>query len=455
MAKSVNPFNNELIEEYEDMSIEQVNETISSASRDQQKWETVPFADRSDKMYKAAEVLKVNKNEFAELMTKEMGKPIAQSISEVEKCAWVCEYYAENAEKFLSDVDIKTDAKKSFVAFEPIGVVLAVMPWNFPFWQVFRFAAPNLMAGNAGILKHSSIVSGSALAIERVFREAGFPKNLFKTIIFPSGKMDEVIENDLIKAVTLTGSLPAGKAVASKAGSLIKKTVLELGGSDPYIILSDADLKKAAETCVTSRLINGGQSCIAAKRFIVVKDVYDEFEKLFVENMKTKRMGDPFNEENDLGPQASSDLRDELHEQVQGSIKTGAKLLLGGEIPDLIGAFYPPTILSNVKPGTPAFDEELFGPVAAIIKAESEEDAISLANQSTFGLGGAVFTNDESKGEEIAKTKLKAGCCFVNSFVRSDPRLPFGGIKESGYGRELSEFGIHEFVNIKSVYISK
>jgi succinate-semialdehyde dehydrogenase/glutarate-semialdehyde dehydrogenase len=327
------------------------------------------------------------------------------------------------------------------------------MPWNFPFWQVFRFAAPGLMAGNAGILKHASNVSGCAFAIEDVFRKAGFPENLFRSILVPSDKMEEVIKNDKIRAVTLTGSVPAGKSVAKTAGSVLKKTVMELGGSDPYVILKDADLESAADTCATARLINGGQSCIAAKRFIVVEEVYDEFEKLFVQKMKSKKMGDPFDEQNHIGPQASIKLRDELHQQVTKSIEKGAELLLGGTIPKMDGAYYPPTVLSTVKKGMPAFDEELFGPVAALIKVKSEEKAIEMANDSIFGLGAAVFTSDIKRGEEIAKEKLQAGCCFVNAFVKSDPRLPFGGIKESGYGRELSAFGIREFVNIKSVYI--
>jgi succinate-semialdehyde dehydrogenase/glutarate-semialdehyde dehydrogenase len=327
------------------------------------------------------------------------------------------------------------------------------MPWNFPFWQVFRFAAPGLMAGNAGILKHASNVSGCALAIEEVFREAGFPENLFRTILVPSSQMEDVIKNEKIKAITLTGSVPAGKAVARIAGSVLKKTVMELGGSDPYVILEDADLEMAADACVTARLINGGQSCIAAKRFIVVEKIYNSFEKLFIEKMKSKKMGDPFDESNHIGPQASFSLRDELHQQVEKSIKLGAELLLGGKIPDADGAYYPSTVLSNVKKGMPAYDEELFGPVSALIKVKDESEAIEIANDTIFGLGAAVFTSDIKRGEKIAKERLDSGCCFVNAFVKSDPRLPFGGIKESGYGRELSSFGIREFVNIKTVYI--
>jgi len=382
-----------------------------------------------------------------------MGKPIAQSRAEVEKCAWVCDYYSENAESFLNDEIIETDASKSFVSYQPLGVILAVMPWNFPFWQVIRFAAPTLMAGNTGLLKHASNVTGSALALEDIFKKAGFPENVFRTLLISSKHVKRVIENPIIQAVSITGSVPAGKAVASSAGSVLKKCVLELGGSDPYVILEDADLESAADLCVTSRLINGGQSCISAKRFIIVETVFNKFEKLYVEKMTLKKMGDPFNELNDIGPQASIPLRDELHDQVLRSVKAGAKLLLGGEIPDGDSAFYPATVLSNVTPGMPAFDEELFGPVAALIKAKDEDDAIKLANQTIFGLGAAVFTKNVKNGERIAKEELNAGNCFVNQFVRSDPRLPFGGVKESGYGRELSPFGIKEFVNIKTVYV--
>jgi len=453
MLQSINPANLQTIKTHPQMSSSEVNQIIDLAHNSFESWKETSLKHRSKLMMKAADVLRKNKVDYSKLMTLEMGKPISQSRAEVEKCAWVCEYYAENAEKFLADELIETDATKSFVSFQPLGIVLAVMPWNFPFWQVFRFAAPGIMAGNAGILKHASNVSGCALAIQDVFKEADFPKNLFRTILVPSSHMEEVIKNENIKAVTLTGSVPAGKAVAKTAGSVLKKTVMELGGSDPYIILEDADLEMATETCVTARLINAGQSCIAAKRFVVVEKIYDSFEKLFIEKMKSKKMGDPFDESNHIGPQASITLRDELHEQVEKSIKLGAELLLGGKIPEIIGAWYPPTVLSNVRKGMPAYDEELFGPVAALIKAKDETEAIDIANDSIFGLGAAVFTKDIKRGEKIAKEKLQAGCCFVNAFVKSDPRLPFGGIKESGYGRELSSFGIKEFINIKTVYI--
>jgi succinate-semialdehyde dehydrogenase/glutarate-semialdehyde dehydrogenase len=453
MIKSINPANEELLKEYKEMSPDQVGTIIKAAHNEYLKWRKTDYKTRSEKMKAAASVLRNRKEGLGQLMTLEMGKPIAQSRAEVEKCAWVCDYFAENAEQFLEDQIIETDASKSFVTFEPFGVVLAVMPWNFPFWQVFRFAAPNLMAGNAGVLKHSSNVTGCALAIENIFKEAGFPENLFRTLIISSPNVKKVIKNRLIKAVTLTGSTAAGISVAKAAGEQLKKTVLELGGSDPYLVLEDADLDKAADTCVTSRLINGGQSCIAAKRFIVVESIYNEFEKLFVEKMRSKKMGDPFDESNSLGPQARNDLRDELHQQVRKSVEKGAKILLGGKVPDGKGAYYPPTVLSNIRKGMPAYDEELFGPVAALITVKDEEEGIRTANDSAFGLGAAVFTKNIVRGERIAQKELAAGSCFVNEFVKSDPRLPFGGINESGYGRELSIFGIREFVNIKTVYI--
>jgi succinate-semialdehyde dehydrogenase / glutarate-semialdehyde dehydrogenase len=453
MIKSINPANGKEIHSYTEMSETEINKIISGAHSAFLNWQKTDFTTRAKLMKNTTKVLRSGISKWAEVMTLEMGKPINQSKAEVEKCAWVCDYYAENAEKFLADELINTDAAKSFVAYRPLGVILAVMPWNFPFWQVFRFAAPNLMAGNAGMLKHSSNVTGCALAIEEIFREAGFPDDLFRALIVSSKNVKPVIENENIKAVTLTGSVPAGKAVASLAGYVLKKTVLELGGSDPYLILEDADLEKATDMCVNSRLINGGQSCIAAKRFIIVESVYDEFERLFVQKMKLKKMGDPFNSDNDLGPQASIELRDELHQQVVKSIEKGAILLLGGEIPKLEGAYYPPTVLSKVVPGMPAYDDELFGPVAALIKVKNEEEGILAANNTSFGLGAAVFTANSERGERIAKKKLNAGCCFVNDFVKSDPRLPFGGIKDSGYGRELSFLGIKEFVNAKTVYV--
>lgn len=453
MPESINPATGDLITGYDEYTDSEIDSIIKQADGQQRRWMKTDFAERAVLMNNAATVLKTRREEYARLMTLEMGKPIAAARAEVDKCAWVCNYYADHAESFLKSETIRTDASESYVAYRPLGVVLAVMPWNFPFWQVFRFAAPALMAGNAGILKHASNVSGCSLAIEDVFRRAGFPENLFRSIIAGGKRMDKVIEHPLIRAVTLTGSVPAGKSVASKAGSLLKKTVMELGGSDPYIILEDADLEKAVPACVNSRLINNGQSCIAAKRFIVVESVLDDFTERFVQLMREKKMGNPMDESFDLGPQASDDLRDDLHDQVQRSIGAGAKCVLGGEIPDSPGSWYPPTVLTGVTKGMPAFDEEIFGPVAAIIAAKDEKEAIQLANDSIFGLGAAVFTRDVIKGKKIAESEIEAGSCFVNHFVKSDPRLPFGGIKESGYGRELSWFGIREFMNIKTVYI--
>ncbi len=453
MIQSINPANNQLISTYNEIKDEELIKILNKMKSAFEDWKLQSFDLRASLMKKAAGILRKKKEDYSKLMTLEMGKPIVQSRAEIDKCAWVCDFYAENAEKFLTDEIIETDSYKSFVTYQPLGVILAVMPWNFPFWQVFRFAAPTIMAGNVGLLKHSSNVSGCSLAIEEVFSEAGFPDFVFKSLILNSSRVKNLIANPIIQAVSLTGSGPAGKSVAAIAGSHIKKTVLELGGSDPYVILQDADLNEAVQTCVNSRLINGGQSCIAAKRFIVVKEIYNEFTEMFVDYMKQKKMGDPFDESNDLGPQASINLRDELHDQVLRSINAGAKLLLGGYTPQMEGAYYPPTVLAEVKPGMPAFDEELFGPVAAIVQAENETEAISLANQTVFGLGAAVFTKDLKRGEKIAREKLNAGSCFVNQLVRSDPRLPFGGIKESGFGRELSVFGIREFVNIKTVVI--
>jgi succinate-semialdehyde dehydrogenase/glutarate-semialdehyde dehydrogenase len=451
--KAINPATGETIEEYPETTPQEVNAVIECTHNAFLGWLTTNFQERAVLMKRAARVLRDHANEYAVLMTLEMGKLLGDARAEAEKCAWVCEFYAENAERFLEREVIETDAGKSFVTFNPLGVVLAVMPWNFPFWQVFRFAAPALMAGNAGVLKHASNVPGCALAIEDIFRQAGFPDNLFRTLLIGSGQVDAVIENPLVKAATLTGSTPAGRSVAGAAGKSLKKTVLELGGSDPYVILEDADIEAAVATCVTSRLMNTGQSCIAAKRFIVVEQVRQRFEELYVEQMRSQKMGDPSTEGVTIGPLSRHDLRDELHDQVRASIDAGAKCLLGGQVPEGPGAFYPPTVLTDVKKGMPAFDDELFGPVASIISVKDEEEAIQAANDSVFGLGAAVFTQDIPRGERIAAEELEAGCCFVNAFVKSDPRLPFGGVKESGYGRELSHYGIKEFVNIKTVYV--
>ena len=452
---AVNPATGETLEAYPEMSGKEVEEILQAAHRAQRSWRTTGFPDRGRKLMRAAEILRERSEEYAQLMTREMGKPLKEARGEVEKCAWVCEYYAENGEEQLASEPVRTPETEAstYVAFQPIGLVLAIMPWNFPFWQVFRFAAPNLMAGNGGILKHAPNVPGCALAIEEVFHDAGFPPELFRSVIVDLDLTSRIIAHPLVRGVTLTGSVGAGKAVAAQAGGELKKTVLELGGSDPYIILEDADLDATVEACATSRMLNSGQSCIAAKRFLVVESLREEFERRMVERMSQAVMGDPMDEKTTLGPQARPDLREQLHRQVRESVEAGARVLLGGELPEGPGAFYPPTVLTDVEPGMPAYDEELFGPVASIIGVGDEKEAIRVANDTPFGLGGAIFTADRERGERLAVHELDAGACFVNAFVRSDPRLPFGGVKESGYGRELSPFGIREFVNIKTVWV--
>ena len=454
--KAVSPTTGETLREYPDTPWTEVEQAVVGAHETHETWRRTAFPHRAALMHDAARILRARAPAYAELMAAEMGKPISDGRSEVEKCAWVCDYYAAHAAEQLASVEVDTPdtPARTYIAYEPLGVVLAVMPWNFPFWQVFRFAAPNLMAGNAGLLKHASNVPGCALAIEDVFRDAGFPPGLFRSLLIDHEVNERVMEHPFVRGVTLTGSVRAGRAVAAKAGALIKKTVLELGGSDAYLVLEDADLDSAVESCVTSRLVNSGQSCIAAKRFVVVSSVLERFEAGMVERMGRIRMGDPFDEDIDIGPQARIDLRDELHRQVTESVRAGARLLLGGTVPDGPGAFYPPTVLAGVKPGMPAYEEELFGPVAAIIEVADEQEGIRVANDSVFGLGAAVFTADRARGDRIAREELHAGACFVNAFVRSDPRLPFGGVKESGYGRELSPLGIREFMNAKTVWVA-
>ncbi len=450
---SINPATGEKLKTYEELTWEAVETALVQAHKAFLQWRETSFETRAEKLNRAAAILRQEREAFGRLMAEEMGKPMQQAKAEADKCAWVCEYYAEHGAEFLADRPIKTDASNSYVTFQPLGIILAIMPWNFPFWQVFRFAAPTLMAGNAGLLKHASNVQGCAQAIESIFTRAGFPEHLFKNLTLSSKNIEPVITHPLVQAVTLTGSTPAGKAVAALAGKTLKKTVLELGGSDPYVILEDADLEAAAKACLVGRMINTGQSCIAAKRLIVVESVQEKFEQLIIEHMSQQTMGNPLEKEVDIGPMVNVKARDELHDQVQRSVALGAKLKLGGYILEGKGAFYPPTVLTKVMPGMPAFDEELFGPVAVIIAARDAEDALHLANTTTFGLGAAIFTGDVARGERLAAETLEAGCCFVNDFVRSDPRLPFGGIKQSGYGRELSSFGILEFVNIKTVYV--
>ena len=453
LLDSINPLTGEIIERYAETTAPDAGAMVDRAARAFEGWRRIPPSGRAEPMLRAAAILEERKSRFAALMAAEMGKPVAQGLAEVEKCAWVCRHFAEQGESMLAPEPVSTDAARSYVAFAPLGVVLAVMPWNFPFWQVFRFAAPALMAGNAVLLKHASNVSGSALAIGEVIRDAGFPEGLFGVLLLRSGAVTPILERPEVKAVTLTGSAEAGRAIAAAAGRLLKKSVLELGGSDPYVILEDAPLEATVETCVAARLVNTGQSCIAAKRFIVVEPVRREFQDRMVSRMRSKKVGDPMDPTVDLGPLARWDLRDALHRQVAESTRRGANAALGGASPAGPGAFYPATVLIDVAPGMPAYQEETFGPVAAIISARDEADAIRIANDSSFGLGAAVFTADAARGERIAAEALDAGTCFVNAQVHSDPRLPFGGIKESGYGRELGRVGLHEFVNVKTVSV--
>jgi succinate-semialdehyde dehydrogenase / glutarate-semialdehyde dehydrogenase len=451
--QSKNPATGELVESFSATSPEALERIVSGANEAFGTYRRWSFAERAQRMKRAAELLRERAPEFARSMALEMGKPIAQGEAEIQKCAGTCDHYAEHAERFLSPEARPSDASKSYVRFDPLGVVFAVMPWNFPFWQVFRFAAPALMAGNAVVLKHASNVSRCALHIEEVVRAAGFPEALFRAIFVGHETAAGLLGDPRIRAVTLTGSDSAGSRIGERAGRELKKAVLELGGSDPFIVLEDADLTKAARVAADARLVNGGQSCIAAKRFIVVDAVYDAFLELFTSSMRARKMGDPMSRQTDIGPQARADLRDALHAQVEESVKRGAKPLLGGSVPPGPGAFYPPTVLTAVHKGIPAFDEETFGPVAAVVRAKDEADAIEIANDSVFGLGASIWTGDTARGQALAAL-IEAGCVFVNGMVKSDPRLPFGGIKRSGYGRELSDFGIREFVNVKTVWVA-
>jgi succinate-semialdehyde dehydrogenase/glutarate-semialdehyde dehydrogenase len=449
---SINPATGEKISEYDRITSGEALEIIAVSKKEFHLWKQKTFAERATLMYALADVLDENKEEYAQLATREMGKVIGQARKEVEKCAWICRYYAEHTSTLLANETVKTEATKSYVTFQPIGVILAVMPWNFPFYQAIRFAIPALMAGNTGVLKHASNVQGCAFAIEDAFIKAGFPKGVFMNLNVDSKDVKKLIEDKNIAAITLTGSDAAGRSIASIAGQNLKKTVMELGGSDAYIILDDVDLEKATDLATLGRLQNNGQTCIAAKRFIVHDAIYDEFLALFTKKMKAAKMGDPTSADSYYGPMARLDLRDELHNQVQKTIQQGGRLVLGGTIPEGKGAYYPASIVVDLKPGMEAFDNELFGPVASVIRAKDDAHAVELANNSQFGLGSGVFTKNRERGEKLA-LQLEAGSSFVNKLVVSDPRLPFGGIKNSGYGRELAAYGIREFVNTKTIWI--
>jgi succinate-semialdehyde dehydrogenase/glutarate-semialdehyde dehydrogenase len=453
--QTINPATGEPGRSYDETSLEEARAAAAAAHAAFLEWRRTSFAERSAVIHRAAGILRARNDEFARLMTDEMGKTVTDGRAEVEKCAFHCDWFADHAANYLAREPVEFDGEEAFVAFNPLGVVLAVMPWNFPFWQVFRFAAPALMAGNGALLKHASNVPGCALAIEEVLHQAGVPRDLFRTLIMPSSEVEALIKDDHVAAVTLTGSVAAGRSVATAAGSVLKKCVLELGGSDAYVVLEDADIEAAAKVAATARMVNGGQSCIAGKRFIVVRSVLDPFTEALVEAMQGFEMGDPREESTSLGPMQSVKARDEIHRQVTDSVAKGAKLLLGGTVPDRPGAWYPATVLGNVRPGQPAHDEEVFGPVAAIIAAGDESDAIRIANDSEFGLGSGVITADLDRGRRIAAEELEAGLSFVNENVRSDPRAPFGGVKHSGYGRECGVFGIREFVNIKTVHVKR
>ena len=449
---SVSPVSGRTIREYAPHAEAELERRLALAVAAQSAWRRRPLQDRTDALVRAADRLEERAEPLGRLMTEEMGKPIAAAVSEARKCAWVCRWYAENAARLLADEEVETGARRSFVRYEPLGVVLAVMPWNFPFWQVFRFAAPALAAGNAGLLKHASNVPGCALAIEDLLAAAGVPSGVFQTLLIGADRVEPLIEDLRVRAVTLTGSEPAGRAVAEAAGRHLKKTVLELGGSDPFVVLADADFEAAVATAVKARVINNGQSCIAAKRFLVAEPIADRFERAFTDAMRELRVGDPMDPATDVGPLATGAIRDELHEQVRRTLAAGGRLLLGGTMPDGPGYFYPPTVVADPPEGSPMRVEETFGPAAAILRFRDVDEAIALANETPFGLGAAVWTGDAETAVRFANG-VESGSVFVNGMVASDPRLPFGGVKRSGYGRELSVHGLREFLNIKTVWM--
>lgn len=451
---TINPVTGETLRTFDALTPEQIEQKLQRAAAAFRAHRRTSMAERAERMRRAGEILEVEKDRLGRLMTTEMGKTLASAIAEVEKCAWVCRHYADHAAEMLAPRPVDVGDARGEIRFLPLGAVLAIMPWNFPLWQVFRFAAPALMAGNVGLLKHASNVPQSALAIEDVFARAGFGEGVFQTLLIGSDAVGALLDDPRVAAATLTGSTPAGRSVAERAGRNLKKTVLELGGSDPFIVMPSADLRAAARTAARARCINNGQSCIAAKRFIVHQDAADEFERLFVREMEALRVGDPMRDGVDIGPLATSSIRDEVDDQVRRSVEAGARLVTGGKRMDGPGFFYPPTILADIPESAPAYREEVFGPVALLFRATDLDDAIRLANDSDFGLGSSVWTTDEGERARFV-TEIEAGMTFVNAMVSSDPRLPFGGVKQSGYGRELAEFGIHEFVNVKSVWIQE
>jgi succinate-semialdehyde dehydrogenase/glutarate-semialdehyde dehydrogenase len=453
--RTVNPATGQTVREYPSCTLADARAAADASRQAFLDWRETPFGHRAAILRAAAGILRDRSGDFARLMAEEMGKPLAEGRSESEKCAWVMEYYADNGADFLGDEPATVEGARAYWSYRPLGTVLAIMPWNFPFWQVFRAAGPTLMAGNAVLLKHAPNVPECAAACEEIFQEAGLPSGLFTNLYLEVEDVGALLEHDAIRAVTLTGSVRAGKAVAAQAGALVKKCVLELGGSDPYVVLSDADVPLAVERSTTSRLINAGQSCIAAKRLIVVEEHYRRFLDGVMERFSSVVMGDPMDPATEIGPMAREDLRNALHEQVRRSVDAGAELRLGGKVPDAAGAWYPPTVLAAVSPGMAAYHEELFGPVAVVIPARDDAHALRIANDTSFGLGAAVFTRDVERGERLAREHLEAGACFVNDFTRSHPHLPFGGVRESGMGRELSPLGIREFVNAKTVWVAE
>ena len=455
MLKTINPVNGKTLKEYKMMTDDEMNSAVESCHKAFLEWKAKPAEERAKIISNIGKKLAEHKDELVKLMTSEMGKLLKQGEQEVELCSGICDYTAKNGPDSLKDEERELpEGGTGYISYSPIGVIYGIQPWNFPSYQVVRYSIANLMAGNGVLLKHAESVTGSALLLEKIYLEAGLPENLFKVLLISHDQSDAVIENKLVRGVTLTGSPDAGKIIGKKAGENLKKSVLELGSNDAYIVLEDADIDLAVKTCVQGRVYNNGETCVAAKRFIVVDKVYDKFKKAFVEQMSNVKAGDPTKEDSDIGPMARKDLRDELHEQVEESVKKGAKILCGGKMPEGDGFFYPATILDELKPGMPAYDDELFGPVASLIKAKDAEDAMDIANSSRFGLGGGIFSKDEEKARELAKNHFDTGMVFINSFGLAKPNMPFGGVKDSGYGREHGGFGLHEFVNVKAIMLA-